>query len=240
MAFAVGSTYNLVIAVSESPSKGVLWRVDLRDDTNSPNQSISDDLSHVLFSIHLFEAESSLLSKIRMAVENQRKRVIGSQMPMQDVHLVIHQRVNSMQDVLNRKIVPGRINHHPSDFIIWHIYDSDGKISDVASLPSASLSEPFTLEQLCEGLQCPNKSCVCARANIGFSRACLQPVLLLLAGEAACQSCVIDSDDRCIVKPFGLVLEIAGEVYNVGGGAPKRLPLVVVDELPEVLLVRFL
>jgi hypothetical protein len=72
--------------------------------------------------------------------------------PVEHIHLVVHQGVHSFQNHLERQVVPRSIDHHATVHEFRLVFDMDRESGQVAGFALRLLPEAGALEQLGERL----------------------------------------------------------------------------------------
>ena len=84
----------------------------LGDNLDSPLYPVVYHLHYVRARISHSRSESRVVRQVRIRVHLQRKRVVVRDVPVKRVHLVVHHRVQVLQQNLDRNEVSRGIDHH--------------------------------------------------------------------------------------------------------------------------------
>ena len=80
--------------------------IQFGDDPHSSSLPILNDLSGFFGGIGLLGRVRGMFSDFRVGVQYQRKGVLVDDMPVQNIHLIVHHGIDGFIDELKRQKVP--------------------------------------------------------------------------------------------------------------------------------------
>lgn len=120
---SVASQSDLFVFLTPSPRLGVGWWVDFWNNTNASNSGILDDLFNVGFGED--SPNAAVLTQFRDIWDLHGERILIDDVPMQHVQLRVKHMVESLDDLCDRKVVSGRVDHQSAPLERRGIFNFD-------------------------------------------------------------------------------------------------------------------
>ena len=164
----------------QAPASRMPRGVQFRHHPHPPSLRISNNLPDFLGSVGLLWRVRSVLGDLRVRVQYQREGILVHDMPVQNVHFVVHHSVYGFVDQAHWEEVARGVDHQSAVAEGRPIFDHQRQVSQHAR----GVLVPGTSDGLHEGFQPPHKPNI----SIGFDLGTVPQNLKLVAFLLSCEN----------------------------------------------------